>query len=116
MKTKFAAGKSRLLLFFGALLSARALTVTMAVGEVEDEGIAHAARKGLYTFLEQAGQGLTAESRRVMCDVTEKQMNRLDRGGLFASDMPWPWSWRCSIQGGRGFCGPTARTSFFRPG
>lgn len=59
MKTKFAAGKSRLLLFFGALLSARALTVTMAVGEVEDEGIAHAARKGLYTFLEQAGQGLT---------------------------------------------------------
>lgn len=59
MKTKFSAGKSRLLLFFGALLSARALTVTMAVGEVEDEGIAHAARKGLYTFLEQAGQGLT---------------------------------------------------------
>lgn len=28
MKTKFAAGKSRLLLFLGALLSARALTVT----------------------------------------------------------------------------------------
>ena len=59
MKTKIATGRSRWMLFLGALFSARALTVTMAVGEVEDEGIADAARKGIYTFLEQAGQGLT---------------------------------------------------------
>ena len=59
MKTKIATGRSRWMLFLGALFSARALTVTMAVGEVEDEGIADAARKGIYTFLEQAGQGVT---------------------------------------------------------
>ncbi len=61
MKEKITAGRSRLLLFLGAMCSARALTVTMAVGEVEDEGIADAARKGIYTFLEQAGQGLTEQ-------------------------------------------------------